>query len=357
MEHHDPASLNPLARLTSFTCEKGSDRIENFCTELLAWSLIKSENFRKKFLENVGFTSNSNFSDFKCHTQYFYTNGNDKGYFDLFIQTSEPSDSCVVEVKVSCPLRDSQLTRYKNTGRRLATVTPFIRADKKEGDHVTWSQIEKWLRETAPRDGDTLMYFADFLKSRGLSSMDMKPISNDLLSRWHNFASEQYAWLQILDDVASIDSVKKLLSPHGTKAPFQYEPTTGRSWIGTWYRNKSVDTSGFYLGVGFREKKLPALWAEVEAPTKFGRIFADPDKLPGNLPHYWRNAVDYKLEGHDHWVNQEQSSATPPLDSNSGTVFVAFIQPLTPEYNGNADKVRSWFREVITETHLLFSKQ
>ena len=45
---------NLFARITSFTAEAGSDRVENLCTEVLAWCLLKSKGFRQSFLKCFG---------------------------------------------------------------------------------------------------------------------------------------------------------------------------------------------------------------------------------------------------------------------------------------------------------------
>lgn len=160
MRHEDPTAVNPLVRLTSFACETGSDRIENFCTELLAWSLSESKTFRSSVLRGLGLPTEA--SGFECHTQQHYENGKlgkdkDEGFFDLLILTREPACCCVVEVKVWFSLDDSQLERYRREVNRrpeyadarriVATVTPFVAKSQAADHHLMWGQLEGWLRD------------------------------------------------------------------------------------------------------------------------------------------------------------------------------------------------------------------
>src|SRR5437764_9906853 len=103
MRNDHPNADNPFARITSLSCEVGSNRIENFCTELFAWSLINSPLFRASVLTALGIDSDA--LGFECHTQEFYKTpsqitASDKGYFDCTIRTQFPRRFCVFEIKV-----------------------------------------------------------------------------------------------------------------------------------------------------------------------------------------------------------------------------------------------------------------
>src|SRR5439155_594401 len=54
MDADSLGAKNLFARITSFTAEAGSDRIENLCTEVLAWCVLRSKAFRRSFLKCFG---------------------------------------------------------------------------------------------------------------------------------------------------------------------------------------------------------------------------------------------------------------------------------------------------------------
>lgn len=180
-----------------------------------------------------------------------------------------------------------------------------------------------------------LEYFADFLQFRGLGAIKMNPLSGDLLSNWQAFAAAQQEWCHLLKSLQTDPQLETVFGSRLKEPKLEYDSKTARSWIGFY---STVDAPRFYVGVGFLNSKPPALWVEVETSIESGDILRDPQKLSPELQKYWINAKEYSF-ANDPWANVGNST--------KDNIIAAFLQPLTSEFDGNADEIRNWFHEVI----------
>jgi hypothetical protein len=348
MRHDDPRAMNPLVRVTSLTCESGSNRIENFCTELLAWCLITSLHFRGKFLEALGIDPGA--TGFECHTQELYktrivNTGKDKGFFDCTIRTQHPRRLCVCEIKVWSGFGRNQIDRYqaeldKRTEyapaeRMLVTITPSIQGSLKHRQ-ITWVQIEAWLRAAVSnKDSELLDFFADLLKHRGLGELKMKPITRDLQSGWNSFAQFQQNWIDLFSRLQGDARLGDLLGARLGEAKLQTDAQHDRSWIG-FFSTRAEPR--FYVGIGFDHGKPPALWIEVEMPTSKAQPLQRPKRMPVLLQRLWQNALPYARTV-DPWINCNRTS--------KDSTIAAFLQPLTTELADNANAICDWYATTL----------
>jgi len=220
MNSDDPQADNIFSRLISYTPRRGKDGnqrtpLEDFCTEALAWCLINSDEFRRRFLGLVedGFKGRPKDYAANISTQVKYNSDEDDsedgqdnldGRFDLVIQINRLV--IVVESKVEDGLGPDQVEKYRweiDKGKRfrncetklLVTLTKY-KIDlpekylKRIDAQLRWRDVQKILQDISsihPQDAlqssvpsmVILRQFSAFLKSKGMIFMNIPKPSAD----------------------------------------------------------------------------------------------------------------------------------------------------------------------------------
>src|SRR5436309_1221140 len=171
MKFNHTSASNLFLRLTSLAAEEGSDRVENFCTETLAWCLINSKTLRKFFLLKVKLASPYEHIEFDtqqlCRIQKDVRRASkvrQRAFFDLVVtcDRNEPTMQVfIIEVKVSSGFGKDQLEIYKEAAKReyhgstlkvkVGTLTPYLKPPHGADFHIRWGEIQEALRK-AQRD-------------------------------------------------------------------------------------------------------------------------------------------------------------------------------------------------------------
>src|SRR5258708_3259548 len=104
-----PYDTNLFAELSRYSLKPKKSPLENFCTELLAWCLHKSDGFQRKFLKLIKLECLKNFKGHvEIRTQKYWIDKDDeheedgqgetdpkerlRGFFDLEIQSPQDSN-------------------------------------------------------------------------------------------------------------------------------------------------------------------------------------------------------------------------------------------------------------------------
>jgi hypothetical protein len=168
MRHDDPRADNLLSRLFSYSPRPGREPLEDYCTEALAWCLINSETFQKRFLNELAKRLGHK-AIIDCstrpdvETQYSFKlegDGNDVlnktsegqqnrgGRLDMVILPNPRSFVIAFESKVTAGFGESQLEKYDRELQKgrpfgripywLVTITNDRCKPSKAKGHVTW---------------------------------------------------------------------------------------------------------------------------------------------------------------------------------------------------------------------------
>jgi hypothetical protein len=343
MRNGEESDDNLFARLTSLTAEAESNRIENFCTECLAWSLRSSPNFRASFLGLLGVSAGRHF-DIK--TQETLEDHPTYVKLDVVLEPSSKSyEVLVVEVKVWDKLGAAQISRYRRVadrnyqvkrgfgGVRLVSLTPF--GEKVEGTdlNVSWSQIAELLRSIPDKERfhPMLVQFADFLQCRGLATMKLEKFSPEFLAHVHEVASFQQ---QLKETLRSFKNSPTLKNAFGTKiatVDFHADVKNERSWIGIHSPKDEL-----YAGFGFI-KGTAVLWVEL---TLTGDHRSKISKIPKSLQSSFENARQFYVDGTDpDWVISDRAN-------RAQSIFV-FVEAISSKFDGEAGAILRWFEQAI----------
>ena len=157
MRAADNSARNLFARLKSLAVEDRSRRIENFCTESLAFLLLNSDEFQRRFLRLIGHTGRG--TGFLFNTQEFCrakTGGShegEKNYFDLVAVSDLSRRVYIIEVKASTGFPDDQLPKYRAAAARsyqgfsirLISLSPHAEGPIGSDLHRTWNDVAKQI--------------------------------------------------------------------------------------------------------------------------------------------------------------------------------------------------------------------
>lgn len=328
--------------------EKLSGRIENLCTEILAWCIIRSDEFRRGFLGLFGFNSSV---PIDVHTQVSLpTVGKDVawnrmacGVCDLVIESrDEPKVALFVEIKAWSAFRPLQLRDYREAAarhpkygkykRRVVTITPYGDEPESSEHHVTWSQIVAELKQCAAACEGTsvLSQFATFLQSHGMD----KPVAVDafdskVIGRWAEISKRIDQFSRLFE---SSMVLRKIFGRELDKPKVDYDDD-GRSWLGVYTRGS---LPWYYAGIGLIPEDEAIMWIEVVVQ---GDRRACRRSLPASLKESFGNVERYKRPN-DTWSNLGK------MDSDGNTSF-AFAQAIDAEYDAQPQKMLGWINETI----------
>lgn len=188
MQNDDPRSLNLFSRLSHYVPSEGEKQVrrplEDFCTEALAFCLVKSVTFKNKFVFELLHIPDSSECHFLVDTQKTIRDCsiiNGRADLALEIVSDNQRDPIYVEVKIGASTRDSQ-KHYAHF--ILAPQAYFSRFPKEwpPEKEISWESVHRILidslsNETLAQD-DPLRFvmkqFAEFLAEKGLKCIIMK---------------------------------------------------------------------------------------------------------------------------------------------------------------------------------------
>ncbi len=336
---------NLFARITSFTAEAGSDRVENLCTEVLAWCLLKSKGFRQSFLKCFGVVG---MDGAEIHTQFpVEIPKAGRGFCDLVVvPRNHQGIGLFVELKVWSNFRENQLSDYRRAAKkkmpslepRIVTVTPFADPPAGSDRHVTWSEIFEMLkRATGGDDVIELSEFADFLKLRGMSKpVVIDPIDARAVAQWRAVAAKVEQLNELFALLAFDKRVKRIFGGELDKPKFEYdEGTGGRAWLGVYASKGGV---WFYAGIGALQGGEAVMLVDVAVS---GDRLAAIKRL-GSLQKEFAQAKPYATEI-DNWANRGRVEGE---GRKTETHFV-FAQRIDDKYNGHSKRIGEWFTDVV----------
>ncbi|MCC7519611.1 MAG: PD-(D/E)XK nuclease family protein [Verrucomicrobiae bacterium] len=350
---------NLFERLFSYSPRPGRTPLEDYCTEALAWCLLKSPSFRQQFLHRVD--SNRTWGEVDVATQYSYrTSGeeeeaeatSDAGRFDLLITSRDSTDvAVVIESKVDADFGYQQLSRYsKSPALRKYTTTTVVTllkyASKPKGAtvHVRWAEVQQMLAGTGTQESAAsfLQQFADFLKRRGLYPMKLSPITVDKLGSLECTMCAIVEMKQILEAVATgtevLGSKRRARFDLGTQEAFH------RSWVG--YRSVG-GAPWFWMGFVFDHKrKETVLWVDMTIEKDRRNLKAE---LPKEVRAAFKLLPQYLRTGEPSiYVN------TGALNEGKNTTF-GFVQPMPNPETPDPEEVARWFEETLKGAHEIAS--
>jgi len=346
MKASDDAATNLFVRMTSLAVEDGSRRLENLCTESLAWFLLQSQELRQRFLNLIGHSGAP--SEFEFNTQEFCLSktGGDgdaaKNYFDLIAVSEKAREVFIVEAKASTRFRPDQLPKYRKAaarnypGYRIIIVSLSPHAEKPIGSdlHVQWSQVAAEVAETKTpaKLRDLLEQFTAFLEEKGLTLMKLKPVAPGSLKEWNNVVTHQDQFKQLLKLLFNNADLKGIYGK--SKEPkSDYDAKNNRSWLGI---HTSGRNPGFYAGVAVMHQGQPALWLEMWMESD---QIPDAKELPVTLQAPYQAAMKYHKPGTDHWANAGHA--------DGGSITLVFVREVDRSMDSGA--IVDWFRNTTVQ--------
>ena len=189
MQNDDPRSLNLFSRLSHYAPSEGEKQVrrplEDFCTEALAFCLVKSAIFKNKFVTELLDIPDSSDRHILVDTQKTIRDGSIiKGRADLALEIVEDNqrEPIYVEVKIGATIRDSQ-KHYVNF--ILAPQAYFFRFPMDwptKFRKIAWERVHGILIDslsdkTSAQDEIAhfvMKQFAEFLAENGLKRIIMK---------------------------------------------------------------------------------------------------------------------------------------------------------------------------------------
>lgn len=185
MRHQDSGSLNLFSRLSRYVPSEGEKRVrhplEDFCTEALAYCLVHSAGFRKKFLENIPNFPDIGDNPLLIHTQDVIQ----EGRVDLVLETVMGNKKIRWngEVKIDATLRQSQRDYARFLLAPKASISRHLSVLPNGFPTITWETVQgllcKSVAEGSLERSDSsavfvMKQFAEFLEDKGFKSIYMK---------------------------------------------------------------------------------------------------------------------------------------------------------------------------------------
>lgn len=348
MRHDDPHAKNLLMRLRSLVVTEDSDRIENLCTEVLAWCLLSSKSLLDRFLEAI----DAPLDTYKIHTQFYAkTSSTNCVYFDLVLQGE--TNVIIAEVKTWSNFGTNQLSVYEDASAaafkscrcQLITITPFAGAVPGSEKNIPWSVIKKLLETTAGKistEGEPFgifQQFADFLEANQLG-VDMK--LNEL-----NLAN-----LTALTKAGPMyNQVQELM--RGLGRNFDVLRLIGRANIDRLVVQYHKEDRALDIGVG-SVRRMPEYWAGIRCRDEGtplchllisvgarGDLSALKSRLPKSFAHFKETSADEGDPSSESWhvVFVQKWNMT----------WFNFFKPLDLTGEIKPWEVLGWFEDILRE--------
>jgi PD-(D/E)XK nuclease superfamily len=332
---------NLFSALSKYSLKPKKTPLENFCTELLAWCLQNSNSFQKEFLTLINLDIIQKYSEeLEIRTQQYWATDEDdedeeennrgrlSGFFDFEIQSMPKANSkkrvlAVIESKIGAPFGRDQLENYRAKLKEkateyqqcyLITLTNHSQKPSLADAHIKWSQVHELLSKTAVEEKLTIIYkqFSDFLKAKGLASMNLTKINpNQTFKDGIKFA---YQVRQLLSKIPKNSEWNEMLK---NRAEFKEYPADETIWVEMYHKNTQP-----YFAVCFQiwpEQKMLVETHWIKCPNKPEDNFNKQRMTDRNLYFVdWGNGKGFGIEG-----------------------------KFTRDYDGNADKIKDWFYEAV----------
>lgn len=185
MRHENPKASNLFSRLSSYVPREGENRVrhplEDFCTEALAYCLIYSPEFRRKFVSLIPDFPRHPDTPIKVHTQHTIKTGRP----DLVLEatTEQLKSRWNGEVKLGADLRESQLGYLNFLLAPQAQISKHLTLLPPKVTVISWETVHRLLEEAAKTSPSSsspsaipsvVAQFADFLAEKGLKNIHMK---------------------------------------------------------------------------------------------------------------------------------------------------------------------------------------
>jgi len=293
----DEHAENLFARLFSYTPRAERNPLEDYCTEGLAWLLVKSPEFAASFLttirERLGGAADTQLTSYRgalhVSTQVSYTGeddgsgeGNDSrgGRFDLVIKPEEGENFIVVlESKVGLdPAIGMQSAEYKerlkshpqfsqvSKGERyVLTLTPASGTPPGADAHLSWQCVHAILDDFSKSPGtDPLKpwfkHFAEFLKSRHIALVKLPTLDAATIQSFQRIGPFLSVAKEHFGAFANDDVLKKFFRKRDAERPVvDFEESERDVWYGI---SCTKEQRYAYAGLIFRGKEI-ALYAQV----------------------------------------------------------------------------------------------
>lgn len=381
MRSDDERASNLFARLFNYSprSEERSE-LENYCTEALAWCLIKSHYFATAFLGIVKSTlkqrPGSVLREFggqvQVDTQIGFggedllqvgadeQDGNERnvhngrgGRFDLLLSSGARNGFLIAiesKVKLDLELRQ-QVRRYRRALDKpiiramynsfsepyVLTLTPSMNEDTDANGHLSWGEIHTLIQEHSESDKtpSEFLAFAQFLDSRHLSRVDIPPLTRDLRQNVEKSAPF-FAKAKVLFQRFANDRVlRTFFRPFALWRP-NVDFDENVAWYGVW------DTrDGHWAYAGFFIKgNLTGLYVDAAYPGERRDECAKLDKVA-------RAALDEAKR-----VFPERTSSDK---RRTWLRFTLVLKPDIIESKESPDYYLQWFTRIFSEVKRVFS--
>jgi hypothetical protein len=345
MDKRDERATNLLSRLFAYTPREGRQALEDYCTEALAWCLVKSPQFLTKFLKLTDIPRLSDWHEpADVHTQVRFI-GEDEanplaGRFDLVIQSSQIKKPfvLVVESKVGSGFGPKQLKMYRDRLnvpdafpgvpkelRYLVTLTTIHRTSTlTNGKNTTWPDVFNLVEKTSHPDDpcvrELFCQFASFLKEKGLCTLDLMKTNEKIIVQWFEVKKLESQLMKIIGRLRNQKEIREVVGRN--KAKHQDE----NAWLGISGKND------FWAGFGFKSGFY--VWVEITLPGDHRKETLDSDLLVAfdKAKHY--------LELH------RDKDAINFNNLRKGDSRFVFAREINEDLNGDGEAVFTWLDNI-----------
>ncbi len=362
MKSEDYRAENLFSRLFTYRPAEGRMSLEDYCTEALAWCLGPSEDLAQQFLALTGIPFLRGYrGPMVAATQESFKALEDEdeeeegqasgGRFDLVIRPKDSSDFVlVVESKAFSGFRASQLATYRgqlDSGSRFKDVPKdrrFLVAltnhavtqqYDQAGGRLRWSRVCRILEQqmeprlintdtrAEARTTNICQQLAAFLKEKGMS-LELTKANSDIQNHVKGLVfREQIEGL--LARIRELDpDLRKALK--GT-AEFCCDPNVDTTWLGLFNRPGQLS---LFLGFRLTMHDQPAYSMQVE--TEWPNQSRERAIFKGNLEREYPRQVE---------------------DAGG---WITLRKPMTPDYDGDAEKVIAWLGNTATRMRQLLTR-
>lgn len=353
MKGRDERDANLVLRLFSYAPRPGRQALEDYCTEALAWCLLKSQHVLTRFLNLTAIPAVRDWqesADVRTQVRFAgreMSRADDEvsgGRFDLVIESAVTSPFVlVVESKVGSGFGPEQLHNYREKlnapdafpgvpikSRFLVTLTTIRHASPLTDGALTWPQVWGVLVE-APVSKDPLVaglvvQFADFLKEKGLSMLELKKTDTTVLAQWSAIKDLEQQLIRIVERLRNQEEVKPIV---GRK---QVKPD-GAEWIGVYGKE------GFWAGFGILTADAGpemTMWVEITVPGDrrgWEKDFDAKTKTAFKKPRRYLELRD-------------ESRALNCGNLTNGNSRFVFAQPVEGDLNGDGEAAFAWLYDM-----------
>ena len=325
MRYTDERAGNLIARLLTYSprSEKREEQ-ENYCTEALAWCIIKSDRLAGSLLKEICTIANgkpevAGFSgQLQVDTQIGFT-GDDLlqsreegippkgGRFDLLLSPKDDNGFLIaIEIKTTLDrslaaqvddyiraLREPQVrSKYRDfSDSYVVTLTPARKEITNAHGHLSWGDIRRLIQRCGGHAiASELLGFAEFLELRHLLPVDMPPLTPDLMEHFAQSAPFLAKAKTLFERFEDEGCLKKFFRRASFERPLiDHDETPNTAWYGIWdNRDGRFAYAGFVIKNG-----LAGLYAEVELRRKKSQVLAKLD--PATKADY-EEAIRLKLK-------------------------------------------------------------